>query len=228
MFFEGEKIVANKKQFIVIGLGRFGGSVCRELVRIGHEVLAMDKDEQKVNDFAKLATHAVVADSTDEQTLRSLGVRNFDYVIVAIGDNIQESILTTLLLKELQIKNVWVKAKNDYHHKVLEKIGADQIIHPEKDMGRRIAQQMADDKIIDFIELSSEYSIVELLATPKLAGKTLIELNIRAAFGVTILAVKQGEEINISPEPDYNITEGDLLIVIGQNRDIRRFEDVAM
>ncbi|WP_139368293.1 potassium channel family protein [Evansella clarkii] len=217
-----------KKQFAVIGLGRFGGSVCRELVRQGHEVLVIDMDEHKVNDYANIATHAVVADTTDESVLRSLGIRNFDYVIVAIGDDLQASILTTLLLKELKIKNVWVKAKNDYHHKVLVKIGADQVVHPEKDMGRRVAQQMSDEKVIDFIELSEEYSIVELIATDLLEGKTLIQLDIRARYGVTVLAIKKGEEINISPEPDYQIMKNDLLIVIGHNKDIKRFEDNAM
>ncbi|MBU9713948.1 potassium channel family protein [Evansella tamaricis] len=220
--------VAIKKQFVIIGLGRFGGSVCKELIKQGHEVLAVDTDEHKVNDFAKFATHAVVANSTDEETLRSLGVRNFENVVVAIGDNIQASILTTLLLKELGVKNVLVKAKNDYHHKVLEKIGADHIVHPEKDMGRRVAQHLSDDKIIDFIELSDEYSIVELFATTKLAGKSLIDLNIRAKYGVTILAVKKGEKIDISPEPTYQIEREDLLIVIGNNQDIKRFEDQAM
>ncbi|UTR09159.1 TrkA family potassium uptake protein [Evansella sp. LMS18] len=217
-----------KKQFAVIGLGRFGGSVCRELVRQGHEVLVIDMDEHKVNDYANIATHAVVADTTDESVLRSLGIRNFDYVIVAIGDDLQASILTTLLLKELEIKNVWVKAKNDYHHKVLVKIGADQVVHPEKDMGRRVAQQMSDEKVIDFIELSDEYSIVELIATDLLEGKTLIQLDIRAKYGVTVLAIKKGEEIDISPEPDYQIVKNDLLIVIGHNKDIKRFEDNAM
>ncbi|MDG5787273.1 TrkA family potassium uptake protein [Evansella sp. AB-P1] len=221
-------MAGSRKQFVVIGLGRFGGSICRELVRIGHEVLVMDKDEAKVNEFSNIATHAVVANSTDEATLKSLGVRNFDFVVVAIGDNIQESILTTLLLKEMGIANVWVKAKNDYHHRVLAKIDADHIIHPEKDMGKRIAQQLSDDKIIDFIELSEEYSIVELVATSKLEGNSLIELDIRSKYGVTILAVKNGDNIDISPEPMYEISKGDLLIVIGHNKDIKRFEDQAM
>ncbi len=220
--------MAEKKQFVVIGLGRFGGSVCKELVKQGHEVLAIDTDEQKVNDYARFATHAVIANSTDEAALNSLGIRNFENVVVAIGDNIQASILTTLVLKEMGVKNVLVKAKNDYHHKVLEKIGADHIVHPENDMGRRVAQHLSDDKIIDFIELSEEYSIVELFATSKLAGKSLIDLNIRARFGVTILAVKKGEVINISPEPTYQITEEDLLIVIGHNQDIKRFEEQGM
>ncbi|MFA9560149.1 TrkA family potassium uptake protein [Evansella sp. AB-rgal1] len=220
--------MASKKQFVVIGLGRFGGSVCKELVRLGNEVLALDTDEQKVNEFAKYATHAVVADSTDERALISLGIRNFDSVIVAIGDNIQASILTTLLLKEIGVKHVCVKARNTYHHKVLVKIGADRVVHPESDMGRRIAQQMSDENVIDFIELSDEYSIVELIASPKIEGKTLIDLNIRARFGITILAIKKGNDIDISPLPNYQISHKDLLIVIGHNDDIKRFEDQVM
>lgn len=220
--------MAQKKQFVVIGLGRFGGSVCKELVQLGNEVLAIDTDEQKVNEYAKFATHAVVADSTDEKTLISLGVRNFENVIVAIGDDIQASILTTLLLKEIGVKNVCVKAKYNYHHKVLEKIGADKVVHPENDMGRRIGQQMSDENVIDFIELSDDYSIVELIASSKLEGKTVVDLNIRARFGVTILAIKKGEEIDISPLPEYKISRNDLLIVIGHNDDIKRFEDQVM
>ncbi len=220
--------MSRKGQFAIIGLGRFGGSVCKELIDLGHEVLVMDKSEDKVNEYANIATHAVVADSTDEKALRSLGIRNFEYVIVSIGDDIQASILTTLVLKELNISKVWVKAKNDYHHKVLAKIGADMIVHPEKDMGKRIAQQVSDEKVIDYIELSDKYSIVELIATSKLKGKTLIDLDIRAKYGVTILAVKKNEDIDISPEPDMKIHEGDLLIVIGENKDIKRFEDQAM
>ncbi|WP_088035036.1 potassium channel family protein [Evansella clarkii] len=220
--------MGKKQQFAVIGLGRFGGSVCKELVSLGNEVLAIDTDEQKVNDYANIATHAVVADTTDEKVLKSLGIRNFENVIIAIGDNIQASILTTLLIKEIGVKNVYVKAKNNYHHKVLEKIGADKVVHPETDMGRRIAQQMSDENVIDYIELSDEYSIVELIASAKLEGRSLVELNIRARFGITILAVKKADDINISPMPEYEISRGDLLIVIGHNDDIKRFEAQVM
>lgn len=157
------------KQFAVIGLGRFGGSICKELHRMGHEVLAVDINEEKVNAYASYATHAVIANATEENELLSLGIRNFEYVIVAIGANIQASTLTTLLLKELDIPNIWVKAQNYYHHKVLEKIGADRIIHPEKDMGVKIAQSLSDENVLNYIDLSDEYSIVELLATRKLA-----------------------------------------------------------
>lgn len=220
--------MARKQQFAVIGLGRFGGSVCKELVKLGNEVLAIDSDEQKVYKYTNIATHAVVADATDEKVLTSLGIRNFEKVIVAIGDNIQASILTTLLLKEMDVENVCVKAKNSYHHKVLEKIGADKVVHPETDMGKRIAQQLSDENVIDYIELSDKFSIVELFASAKLEGKSFVELDIRARFGITILAIKNGEEINVSPVPEYKISRGDLLIVIGHNDDIKRFEDQVM
>ncbi len=218
-------MVDKKKQFAVIGLGRFGGSVCKELYRMGHQVLAIDIRDHKVNEFAQFSTHAVIADSTDEKALQSLGIRNFEYVIVAIGDNIQSSILTTLVLKEMKVPNVWVKAQNIYHHKVVEKIGADRIIHPEHDMGVRIAQHLTSEKIVDYIELSNEYSIVELLATNKVHNKSLIDLNIRANYGCTILAIKRGEDVNVSPMPEEVILEKDLLIVIGHKNDLKRFED---
>ena len=217
-----------KKQFAVIGLGRFGGSVCKELYSMGHEVLAIDVNEDRVNDYAPYSTHSVVANATEENALLSLGIRNFDHVIVAIGDNIQASILCTLLLKELNVREVWVKAQNNYHHKVVEKIGADRIIHPEHDMGIRIAHYLVSEKIIDYIELSAEYSIVELMATPKVSNRTIAELDIRAKYGCTILGIKRGEEVNISPFPDEVIIEKDILILIGHNRDLKRFEDEGL
>lgn len=217
-----------KKQFAVIGLGRFGGSVCRELYTMGHEVLAIDTNDERVNDFARYSTHAVVANATDENVLKSLGIRNFEHVVVAIGDNIQASILCTLLLKEMDVKQVWVKAQNKYHHKVLDKIGADRIIHPEQDMGVRIAHYLVSEKIIDYIELSPDYSIVELLATGKVANHTITDLDIRAKYGCTILGIKNGEDILISPAPDHTVKNNDILIVIGHNRDLKRFEDEGL
>ncbi|MFB5663671.1 potassium channel family protein [Alteribacillus sp. HJP-4] len=218
----------NSKQFAVIGLGRFGGSVCKELYRLGHEVLALDIDNEKVSEYVPFSTHAVQADSIDERALKSLGIGNFEHVVVAIGDNIQASILTTLVLKDMDIQNVCVKAQNLYHQKVLEKIGADQIVHPEYDMGIRIAQNMASEKIIDHIDLSDEYSIVELLATSKVHNKTLIELDVRATFGVTILAIKPDGNINVSPMPDDVVKKGDIIIVIGHKNDVKRFEDEGL
>ncbi|WLR52148.1 TrkA family potassium uptake protein [Bacillus tianshenii] len=213
-----------KKEFAVIGLGRFGGSICRELAKQGMEVLAMDLDEDKVNEYADIATHAVMADSTDENVLKSLGIRNFDHVIVAIGDNIQASILTTLMLKELGVKHITVKAQNDYHEKVLNKIGADHIVHPERDMGKRIAHNIASNSVLDYLELSDEHSIVELIANSKMHGQTLISLDIRAKYGCNIVAYKRGKDITVSPQPDEAIHKGDILIVIGTDKDINRLE----
>ncbi|MBU9720516.1 MULTISPECIES: potassium channel family protein [Bacillaceae] len=213
-----------KKQFAVIGLGRFGGSICQSLVKQGMEVLAIDISEDKINKYANIATHAVIADSTDEDTLKSLGIRNFDHVIVAIGDNIQSSILTTLMLVEQGVRHITVKAQNDYHEKVLNKIGAHKVVHPERDMGVRIAHNIVSKNVLDYLELSDEYSIVELMAGETVNGKSLIDLNIRAKFGCNIMAIKRKEEINVSPTADELIIQGDILIVIGADNDLNRLE----
>ncbi|UTR15262.1 TrkA family potassium uptake protein [Salipaludibacillus sp. LMS25] len=214
-----------KKQFAIIGLGRFGSSICRELYHMGHEVLAIDKDKKKIEQIADFTTHSLLADGTDEAELTKIGIRNFNHVIVAIAEDIQASILCTLHLKDMGIPKVWVKAQNHYHHKVLEKIGADKIFHPEHDMGNRIAQFLTSEKVIDYIDLSADYSIVEILGTPKINGKTLIELDIRARFGCTILAIKQNGKVNITPEPDIPLNAGDVFTMIGSKQDLRRFQE---
>ncbi|BAC13618.1 potassium channel family protein [Oceanobacillus iheyensis] len=219
------RISGKKKQFIVIGLGSFGGSITRELYYLGCDVLAIDKDIEKVKKYMPYTIHAVQLDSTDEEALNSLGVSNFDHVVVAIGDNIQSSVLTTLILKELGTDKVWVKAENRHHQNVLTKIGADLVIHPESDMGLRVAHNMASEKIVDYINLSNEYSIVELVASKKIHNKSLLELDLRAKFGVTILAIKTKEGINVSPHPDEIIPEGSILVTMGSNQSIRKFEE---
>lgn len=213
-----------KKEFAVIGLGRFGGSICRELSREGMEVLALDLDEDKVNEYKDIASHAVIADSTDENVLKELGLRNIDHVIVAIGDNIQASILTTLMLKELGTKTITVKAQNDYHEKVLSKIGADHVVHPERDMGKRIAHNIISNNILDYIELSDDHSVVEVKAGSKMSGRTLVDLDIRAQYGCNVVAIKRKKDVIVSPMAAEEIQEGDVLIVIGTDNDISRFE----
>lgn len=217
-----------KKEFAVIGLGRFGGSICRALAEQGMEVMAIDKDEDRVNEFAMIASHAVVGDTTDESVLKGLGIRNVDHVIVAIGDDIQSSILTTLILKELGVNHITVKAQNDYHEKVLRKIGADQVVHPERDMGKRIAHNIVSNNVLDYLELSDEHSIVEIVASEKLDGNTIIGLDIRAKYGINIVAIKRGSEIIVSPQANEVIYTKDLLIVIGADVDINRFEKKVM
>ncbi|WP_394232681.1 potassium channel family protein [Niallia oryzisoli] len=213
-----------KKEFAVIGLGRFGGSICRTFAEQGMEVMAIDNNEDRVNDYSAIASHAVVGDSTDEKVLKSLGIRNFDHVIVAIGDNIQASILTTIILKELGVKNITVKAQNDYHEKVLLKIGADHVVHPERDMGRRIANNMISNSVLDYLELSDEHSIVEIVASEKIDGQSILNLDIRAKYGINIVAIKRSNEIIVSPQANEIIHEQDILIVIGADADINRFE----
>ncbi|MDZ5470616.1 TrkA family potassium uptake protein [Bacillus sp. 31A1R] len=217
-----------KKEFAVIGLGRFGGSICRALAEQGMEVMAIDNNADRVNEFAMIASHAVMGDSTDESVLKSLGIRNFDHVIVAIGDDIQASILTTLILKELGVNNITVKAQNDYHEKVLRKIGADHVVHPERDMGKRIAHNIVSNNVLDYLELSDEHSIVEIVANDRLAGHTIIDLDIRAKYGINIVAIKRGKDIIVSPQANEMIYEADILIVIGADGDISRFEKKVM
>ncbi|MFS0688245.1 TrkA family potassium uptake protein [Sporosarcina sp. Marseille-Q4943] len=217
-----------KKEFVVIGLGRFGGSIVNELVELDADVMAIDISPDRVDEFAQIATTAVAADTTDESALRSLGIRNFEHVVVAIGENIQASILTTLILKEIGVKKITVKAQNDYHAKVLRKIGADQVVHPERDMGKRIANNLVSNNILDYLELSDEYSIAEIRANEKLAGFTLIDLDIRAKYGVNIVAIKRDAQILVSPQAIEEIQLNDILIVIGSDLDIHRFEKKAL
>ncbi|SET14300.1 trk system potassium uptake protein TrkA [Oceanobacillus limi] len=217
-----------KKQFVIIGLGSFGSSVCKRLFQLGHDVLAIDNDIETVKEISDYASHAVVANATDEDELKSLGVRNFDHAIVAIGEKIQPSILCTLILKEIGVKKVYVKAQNLKHQRVLEKIGADRIIHPEEEMGIRIANQLDSDKIIDYIGLSKNYSIIELEATNKVSNHSLVDLDVRAKYGCTILAIKREEHVNVSPLPDDKIVQGDILVVMGDNKSLKRFEEKGL
>ena len=214
-----------RKLFAVIGLGRFGGSLVEEFHHLGFEVLAVDVKEERVNRYSKFATHAVVTNAINENNLKSLGLKNFDLVIVSFGGNIEASILTTLLLKDLGVKQVWVKASSGNHQKVLEKIGADRVIHPEREMAKRIAHHVTSDKIIDFIELSKNHSIAEIVSTKKVTDKTLNELNVSANYGCTIIGIQRGEEFIVSPSAEEVICTNDILIVLGNNNEIHAFED---
>jgi trk system potassium uptake protein len=213
------------EQYAVFGLGRFGGSLVKEFSELGAEVLAVDKDQEKVNEYSQYATQAIHANTIDEGVLRSMGIRNFDHVFVSFGDNIEASILTSLMLKELGIPKVWAKAQNNYHSKVLEKVGVDRVIHPERDMAISIANHIVSDKIIDFFELSQDYSMVEIIASNKVHNKTILELDVRAKYGCHIVGIQQGEEIKVAPAAEDTIQKGDILIVMGHNSDINRFEE---
>lgn len=221
-------VITVKKVFAVIGLGRFGGSICRTLIEEGAEVLAIDVDEDRVNEFAPIASHAVIGDTTDEAVLKSLGIRNFDHVIVAIGDNIQASILTAIILKELGVENITVKAQNDYHEKVLRKIGVNHVVHPERDMGKRLAHHILSKNVLDYLELSDQHSIVEIMANDSIDGRSILELDIRRKYGINIVGIKRGKDIIISPQATEVIQKNDILIVIGADNDIDRFQKKVM
>ncbi|NLL20331.1 MAG: TrkA family potassium uptake protein [Firmicutes bacterium] len=207
-----------KKSFAVIGAGRFGENLALSLSEMGHDVLVFDADEKKVQELSYQVTHAVQGDSTNEETLKTLGITNFDVVVVAIGVDLQASILTSLILKDLGVKYIIAKAQNALHGKVLEKIGVDRVVFPEKDMGIRIARQLAAYNVLDCIDLSPDYSVTEFIAPKKMEGKSLGELGLRARYGINVIAIRSGEKINISPLADYMISKGDLLIALGENK----------
>lgn len=213
-----------KKQFAVIGMGRFGSSVAQSLSKLGYEVMAVDQSDARIQEISDLVTHAVQADSTDEDALRAIGIRNFDVVVVAIGQDIQASILTTLILKEMNVHTVIVKAQTELHGKVLKKIGADKVVFPERDMGNRVAKHLISPNILDYIELSDDYSIVEIQVTPAMAGKSLREMDIRAKYGCNVMGIKQGERMNIAPQAEDRLSEKDVLVVVGKNLDLVEFE----
>ncbi len=214
------------KQFAVIGIGRFGESLIKELSRLGYEVLAIDVNEERVNEAVAIATHAVQADAMDEATLKALGLRNFDVVIVSIGDNIQANILTTIILKELGVKKVVAKAQNALHGKVLEKIGVDIVIYPERDMAIKLARSLVSHNFLEQINLSSNYSIIELFAPRVFIGKSLSEIGLRKKMHVTILALRRGENIIVAPGPDEVISRGDIVVVLGGNDDLEEINNL--
>ena len=214
------------KQFAIIGLGRFGSSIAKTLYQMGHDVLAIDTDPEEVQEISDYVTHAVQADATDEVTLNTLGIRNFDVAVVTIGTDIQSSILITLLCKEMGVKYVLAKAQNELHAKVLYRIGADKVVFPERDMGARVAHNLVSSNILDYIELAPEYSLVEIVPNPEWEGKNLRQLNIRAKYGVNVIAIKREDgKVNVAPQAEDIVEQNDILVVIGNNDDIKRMEE---
>lgn len=214
------------KQFVVVGLGRFGSSLARTLAENGFNVLAIDTDEERIQNIADVVTHAVEADATDEQALKTLGVRNFEVGVVSIGDNIHANILSTLILKELGVPYVVVKAQDELHGKVLTKVGADRVVYPERDMGVRIAHNLISSNVLDYIEFAPDYSVVEIIATTNMVGKSLAELEFRSKFNVNIMAIKRGQNINIAPGAKDKVLEGDVLVVMGANQDLDKVKEL--
>ncbi|AOH56693.1 potassium uptake system protein [Peribacillus muralis] len=215
-----------RRQYAVIGLGRFGTSVAHRLYTADQEVLGIDINEERVENAELSITHAVIADTTEEETLKSIGIRNFDCVIVAIGNDMQSSILTTLLLKELGVKKVIAKALNKNHGQVLTKVGADWVIYPERDMGERVANQLLSPNMLNYIELSKEYNIEEIILPMSMKGKSLRELDLRAKYNISVIAIVSNGEIIIAPSPDQDISEKDMLLVVGNKEDLALFANI--
>lgn len=218
----------SKKQYIVVGLGRFGTSVAQTLFNLGNDVLALDSNEESVQYIADTVTHAIVADATDENSLRTIGIRNFDVAVVSIGENIQASIMATLLLKELGVKYIVTKANNAMHAKVLMKTGADRVVFPEKDMGLRVAHDLVSSNILEYIELSSDYSIAEFLCPKNWIGKSLVEINVRLNYGINVIAVKKDSEIDVTPSAYEKLSAGNVIVAIGGIEELNSLENKIM
>ncbi|MDW7738663.1 MAG: TrkA family potassium uptake protein [Bacillota bacterium] len=207
------------RQFLVIGAGWFGSSVAQNLYALGHEVMVMDNDEKQVKMISNEVTHAIEGDATSEESLKALGIKDFNTVILAIGDNLQVSIMATIMLIELEAKFIVAKAQSELHGKVLEKLGVDHVVFPERDMGKRLARNIIAPSMIDLIELSDKYSVVEVAAKKNMIGKTLKELDLRKKHGINVIALRRdsNEDQVLLPLPDDIIQEEDVIVAIGSN-----------
>lgn len=206
------------KSYVVVGLGRFGSETARQLYRCGCEVLAIDMKGELVQQVANDVTHAVVGDSRDKEVLRALGVGEFDCAVIAIGDDLASSVLTTMNMKELGVPYLVCKAYDDVHRRVLQKLGADRVVIPEQENAVRLAKSLSAPNLLDYIELSEDYSIVELPAPKAWYGKNLKELNVRAQLGVNILAVRRDGKMDVSPAAEFTFAEGDVVVALGDTK----------
>lgn len=210
-----------KKQFAVFGLGSFGMSVAVTLQKLGCEVVAVDEDMDRVEEAADKVSFAMAADVGEPEVIEAMGARNLDGAVVAVS-GMEASILATMVSKEIGVPYVIAKAKNDLHEKVLKKVGADVVIFPEREMGVRIARSMVSKNFADWIALSDEYSMIETAIPEKWIGKTLLELDVRKNYDISVVGIKKGGEFQVSPDPERPLEEGMLLILIGSNKALEK------
>lgn len=213
------------KTFAVIGLGRFGMAAAKKLSDLGCEVIAVDIDGEKVNEIADYVTKSAQLDSKNEELLKNIGIKNCECAVVAIGDNVMDSVFITLTLKEMGVGKVVCKARDALHEKVLRKTGADLVIIPEKEAGEKMASRLVSKTFIDILRLSDEYSIEDMVVPVKWVSRSLSELSVRKKYGVNIVAVKSSvnpNDVNITPEPDYRFKETDIVVLVGRTKDISR------
>ncbi|NUN64226.1 TrkA family potassium uptake protein [Pseudanabaena biceps] len=214
----------DNKQFAVIGLGRFGRSVCSTLDKLGYEVLAADKEEESINYVRahNLAAHCIQLDSTNPLALKESGILEIDTVIVAIGNFLEESVITTLNVKEAGVNHVVAKASSEVHGTLLKKVGADLVVYPEAEMGRALARSLTQRGILERFELDPDNSIVEVMVPEEFDGKTILDLKLRAYYGVSVIAVSHDQKFEINPDPNQKLLKGSAIVVIGSNKNISR------
>ncbi|MDD7463681.1 MAG: TrkA family potassium uptake protein [Anaerococcus sp.] len=213
------------KQFLIIGCGRFGSSCAEQLMKLGNEVIAIDKEEEVINEVSKFVTHAVAVENINEEVLKSLGASNVDVAIIAISSNFEQAILSVVSCRKIGIPKVIVKAKDKVHADVLMQIGADKVVIPESDSAIRLARSISSNQIFDYIEFDEKYSIVELVPKDAWIGKSLNELNLRTDYGINIIAINNEEKTIVNPNANYVIKESDFLIVAGENKDLDKLTD---
>jgi trk system potassium uptake protein TrkA len=214
-------------RYAVIGLGKFGATVVRSLHERGHEVVAVDRDRLRVQEVRDSCTQAIEADCTDQDTLRALGIQDADAVVVSLGERMDASVLVTLYLRELGLKQIVVKAVSEDHGKILHLIGASEIVHPERDTARRVARGLAVRSIVEYLPLAADSSLVELHLPPEFAGKTLAELDIRKRYQVLVVAIKREDELLIATGGDERLQGGDVLVLVGRDVDLDRVGRLA-
>lgn len=212
------------RNFVVIGCGRFGSTVAKRLYELGQDVMAVDKDEELINRIAPNVTTAVVCDVTDENAVKELGLSNFDVAIVSVAQNLEAEILAVLSCKEANIKKIVAKASNNRAGEILSRVGADKIIEPEKEMGHRLADILSGENIIDSIEFSKDYSIVEVEVDKNWIGKKLMDLKFREKYKCSILFIQREKEMFVNPSFDFIIEGDDLITVLGENKYINKIK----
>jgi len=213
-----------QKRYAVIGLGRFGSSVAKVLTDMGHYVLAIDNDAQRVDALVASFAHIVRADTVDPATVKALRLPEFDGVVVAIGDDVEGSVITCLNCRDAGVKTLVAKAQDDPHGRVLERIGVDRVVYPQRDMGERVAHHLSAGGIIDYVRLSDKYGMAELEAPKFLSGMSLKELDLRNKYGLSVITIKRGKNLIVSPEPDEKIKPGDVLVVIGDAEGVNQLQ----
>ncbi len=218
---------SRQKEYIIIGLGRFGNSVAKQLEANGCKVLAIDRNEQRIRQIAEYVTLAMCLDVADEEALEELGGRNFDGAVISIGHSLDASVLATIWAKEQGIKQVIAKAYDETQGKILAKIGADEIVYPEKETGVHLANNLAFNNLIDTIELSPEYSIAEVTILTDWIGKSLIELNLREKYAVNVIAIRRGGSLILNPAADAPSKKNDVFVLLGTNNTLKKIADAG-